>query len=274
HQRAGELAEQFSQQYPLWPYLTVAKSLELAFLQQTLGSRLAKQPRIVEIAIGEGTFSRRVFPRESCVVGLDIHPISLRKALDLPHVEGAMVCDCLDPPIVPGAFDVLIANNFLHHVTDKRGTLSRWSHRVPTLFFNECTPSWSLGLPLPWLMSRLGLRRAALVAAAFVDHLCAQDLQPRASLMALIEEQARIDRCQSYFSERTYALATTFCFLALNIGTIPEEMKRVLLRRWWRGPVLRLTTHLTTLLLRYDQHQDRSRDVFVSFAATSRSDVP
>lgn len=274
HRRAADLAEQFSQQYPLWPYLTVAKSLELAFLQQTLGPRLGAQPHIVEIAIGEGTFSRRVFPRESRIVGLDIHPISLRKAADLPHVEQAVVCDCLDPPIVPGAFDVLVANNFLHHVSDKHGTLGRWSGRVRTLVFNECTPSWSLGLPLPWLMSRLGLERAAVVVAAFVDHLCAQDLRPRATLTALIEEHARIEESASYFSERTYALATTFCFLALNIGPIPEEMKRLLLRRWWRRPVLRLTTHLTRLLLRYDQQQDRSRDVFLSFAVTSRVAVP
>lgn len=271
HRRAAELADQFSRQYPLWPYMTVAKSLELAFLEQALGPLLDGQPRIVEIAIGEGTFSRRVFPPDSNVVGLDIHPISLRKAVDLPHVKQAVVCDCLRPPVAPGAFDVLVANNFLHHVTDKRGTLSRWSERVRTLVFNECTPSWSLGLPIPWLMSRLGLRRAAEVSAAFVNHLCAQDLQPKPALMELVGESARIDRCESYFSERTYALATTFCFVALNIGTIPEEMKRILLHPWWRGPILRLTTQLTTLLLRFDQQQDRSRDVFISFVATARA---
>src|SRR5438874_2229890 len=124
---ALECVDDFVEQYPFHLYPIVCKAFELACLGNQIPDLLRQHTGFVEIAIGEGTLSSRVFPADATVVGLDLSPYSLKKAAGKSHVTQAVVCDCLAPPIREGSFDVLIANNFLHHVTQKEQTLSRWS---------------------------------------------------------------------------------------------------------------------------------------------------
>jgi hypothetical protein len=245
----------------------------LAFLEQELIPMLGRQLKVVEVAIGEGTFSARIFPPTSRIVGLDINPVSLKKASELPHVNQAVVCDCLEPPLLAGSFDVLLANNFLHHVSDKSTTLARWSELVCHVVFNESTPFWALSWPIPFLLRKVGLRKWGHQMAETFRKMAAQDLQPEPVVTGIVEEHLRIVRKESYFSERTYFLANLFCLAGLDV-VIPEEVKRVLLGKCLRSVMVRLTTALTKLLLRFDQFQDRSRDVLISYAGESKSGIP
>src|SRR5256714_6773186 len=134
-------AGEFLDQYPFHLYPIVCKAFELACLAGQIPNLLKQHSRFVEIAIGEGTLSARVFPDDATVVGLDLSPYSLKKASEKAHVKRAVVCDCLAPPIREGSFDVLIANNFLHHVTHKEETLARWSRIAAKAVFNENSPT-------------------------------------------------------------------------------------------------------------------------------------
>src|SRR5262249_28591792 len=117
--------------------------------------------RIVEIAIGEGSLSARLFDGQQSVTAVDLNPYSLVVAAQLPHVGRAIVADALHPPLGDGSFDVLVGMNFLHHVTEKRAVIGRWARVAPLLLFNEGTPYWATGWGLAYLARQLGLRRLA-----------------------------------------------------------------------------------------------------------------
>ena len=144
HDEALQHVSEFVEQYPFHLYPVVAKALELAYLKRRLanGGLIASDASIVEVAIGEGTLSARVFGSAPRVTGLDLNPHSLSFAAKLPHVRRAIVCDGIQPPIRPASFDLLLAVNFLHHVTDKRGAVQSWASIARTIVFNENTRYW------------------------------------------------------------------------------------------------------------------------------------
>jgi RNA polymerase subunit RPABC4/transcription elongation factor Spt4 len=271
HQRAAELATEFGSQYPLWPYSILIKSMAWAFLEEHLPPAAGVRTDVIELAIGEGSFSSRIFSPRDRVVGLDVNPVSLSKAAKLPHVATAVVANCLAPPIAPGSFSVLVANNFLHHVSDKGGTLAHWARIAPTILFNESTPLWSESWPVPRLLRALRLRKLARFASDLLNRLGSQDLLPEPALTALTSEHVDIVDMRTYFSENTYLFATLPCVAALNMGAVPEELKRIAHLKPFARITTRITNTLVRLLLEYDERQDRSRDVFVSYAGRSRT---
>jgi hypothetical protein len=271
HQRASELVAGFASQYPLWPYSILIKALHQAFVERQLPRHTDGPTRVLELAIGEGSFSSRIFSSNGDrIVALDINPVSLSKAAALPHVSRAIVANCLRPPISSGSFSVLLANNFLHHVSDKAGVLARWAAIAPTVVFNESTPLWSESWPVPRLLRFLRLRKSARFAADLLNRLGSQDLLSEPELTRVVSTHIDIREARTYFDENTYLFATLPCAVALNMGAVPEELKQIALRRPFRRMTTRLTVALARLLIQYDEGRDRQRDVFVSYAGASR----
>lgn len=266
----GELLNQ----YPFHLYPVVCKSFELASLGSQIPDLLKRHTRFVEIAIGEGTLSSRVFPNDARVVGLDLSPYSLKKASEKPHVKRAIVCDCLTPPVREGSFDVLIANNFLHHVTRKEETLARWSRIAEKAVFNENSPTWASGWPVPYLLRNIGRKEQAERAAARIEKESLQSLESKIQLDACVSTGFEILESISYMSERTFFYCGLFSWLMGCYGPpTPANLKRLFLTklRWLAFP---LTADVARLLIRYDQHQDRSRDSFITYICKSRNFVP
>ena len=69
HKKAAKKVPEFTTQYPMHPYPIIAKSMEMVFLQEHIRQVASKVKQgIVELAIGEGTFSNRVFSEEDKLV--------------------------------------------------------------------------------------------------------------------------------------------------------------------------------------------------------------
>lgn len=261
----------FIEQYPLHLYPVVLKSFELAFLKPELQRLRAGGARFVEMAIGEGTFSAKIFPPDAEVVGLDLNPYSLWRAAQLPHVKQAIICDCLRPPVRGGHFDALLANNFMHHVTMKEQTLANWSRVARRLIFNESTPYWAAGWATPFVLKRLGFKVAARRAADRIERDMLQHLEPMEAIDALVRREFEVVKCDTYFSERTFFLCAVYSFIMGCFGPpTPAFLKSFFLGRYMRRVTLPLTAWIAKLLIRYDQSQDRSRDVYVSYICESR----
>jgi hypothetical protein len=269
--RAIKRIPEFLEQYPFHLYPVVLKSLEFAFLEDELSRLLSRRTRFLEIAIGEGTFSGKIFPPDADVVGLDLNPYSLWKAVQLPHVKRAVICDCLRPPISGGHFDVVIANNFLHHVTMKEQTLANWSRVAPELIFNESTPYWAACWAAPFILQKMGFKRAA---QRKIDEILLNEMQhldSKEALGKLVLKDYELIESSSYFNARTFFLCATYSFIMRCYGPpTPAHLKKIFLSKSLRWFALPLTTTIAELLIRYDQYQDRSKDVYVSYVCKSK----
>jgi uncharacterized protein YbaR (Trm112 family) len=275
NQAAINNVDKFVEQYPFHLYPVVCKAFELACLKAELPKLLDLRSSTLEVAIGDGTLSSRVFPADAKVVGLDLSPYSLKKASDKPHVQLAIVCDCLNPPVLEGSFDVLIANNFLHHVTNKEQTLSRWSRIAAKAIFNENSPTWASGWTIPYLLKKLGRREEATRLVNEINSRGLQYLESKEVLDIRVAKSYEITHCDSYMSERTFFYCGLFSFLMRCQGPpTPADLKGLFLSNRLRWLVLPLTANLAKLLIRYDQHQDRSTDSFISYVCKSQNYVP
>lgn len=271
---AVDCVPKFVTQYPFHLYPIVCKAFELACLSDEL-SNLNKDTNVVEVAIGEGTLSARVFPEHVNVVGLDLSPYSLKKASRKTHVRQAIVCDCMAPPIRPGSFDVLVANNFLHHVTHKEATLAIWSGIAKKTFFNENTPYWASCWTIPYVLKKLGRKETAARVASQIERDLLQSLQSKETLNSIINKHYEILSSVSYMSERTFFYCSIFSYLIGSYGApTPSWMKDLSRSRYLGWLIVPLTIDLAKLFIRYDQHQDRKRDAFVSYSCESRNFVP
>lgn len=271
NERAIKRVPEFVEQYPLHLYPVVLKSFQFAFLEEETQLLLKHGARWIEMAIGEGTFSAKIFPPDAEIVGLDLSPYSLRKAVEMPHVKEAVICDVLRPPISGGHFDVMLANNFLHHVTEKEQTLANWSKVARKLIFNESTPYWASGWATPFMLKSLGFKSAGQRAADDIERSMIQDLEPRETLDNLVRKDYEIVQSTSYFSERTFFLCALYSFIMRCYGPpTPAYLKGLFLGRHMRRLTIPLTMDIARLLIRYDQSQDRARDAYVSYVAESR----
>lgn len=258
----------FVEQYPFHFYGIVAKSLELVFLRRNLADCAERKLQVLECAIGEGSFSAHVFPPDARVVGLDLNPNSLYWASRLPHCRQAVVCDCLEPPVRPGSFDLVVANNLLHHISNKERTLLNWARAGGRLVFNEDTEYWAKSWFPPFFLGRLGLKAASALAAAEIERHSLQALWPLKDLDELMALHFVVEQRETYLSEKTFALCGFFSFLMGVEGPpTPPTIKRLC-----NGP-LRPLTHgliatLAQLIIRYDQWQDRAKDVYVSYVCS------
>jgi hypothetical protein len=265
----------FVEQYPFHLYPIVCKAFELACLETELPKLLNDGGRVLEVAIGDGTLSSRVFPADANVIGLDLSPYSLKKASEQPHVKQAIVCDCLNPPIREGSFDILLANNFLHHVTQKEQTLARWSWLAEKAVFNENSPTWASGWPVPYMLKKLGRPEEAARKAEDIERHSLQSLEPRTQLDAHVAGSYEVIRSDSYMSERTFFFCGVFSFLMGCYGPpTPAILKSLLLSKPLRWLTLPLSADIARLLIRYDQQQDRATDSFISYVCRSRNFVP
>ena len=266
--------DEFVEQYPLHPWAIICKAFELAFLSDELSNILGKDDRIVELAIGEGTLSARVFPRDVNVVGLDLVPYSLKKAAQKPHVKQAIVCDCMVPPIQPGTFDLLVANNFLHHITNKERSIAVWSHIAEKAFFNENTPYFASAWTRPYVLEMLGRKQAAAEVSSQIERHLNQSLRSKERLDAIINKEYEIQRCVSFFSARTFFYCSIFSYILGCYGApTPLWIKQLSRWRYARRFIIWLTSDLVKLLIRFDQDQDRARDTFISYSCKSRNYV-
>jgi hypothetical protein len=265
----------FVEQYPFHLYPIVCKAFELACLETELPKLLDAGDRILEVAIGDGTLSSRVFPADANVVALDLSPYSLKKASAKPHVKQAVVCDCLNPPIREGSFQVLLANNFLHHVTQKEQTLARWSRIAEKAVFNENSPTWASGWPVPYMLKKRGRLAESARAATEIERESLQSLEPKANLDAHVAKSYEVLQSVSYMSERVFFLCGLYSYLMGCYGPpTPPTLKGPFLAKPLRWLVLPLTVDIAKLLIRYDQHQDRSTDSFISYVCRSGQYTP
>jgi ubiquinone/menaquinone biosynthesis C-methylase UbiE len=270
HNKAHEYIDGLIEQYPLHLYPVVAKALELAYLKDRLATLIENQGRILEVAVGEGTLSARLFGHERHITALDLNPYSLVKASTLEHVKRAIVCDGLNPPIREGTYDLLLSLNLLHHVTQKTATVSNWARIARILLFNENTPFWASGWTAPYLLKKLGLRKMAARKARAIEVHSLQCLEGLDKLDEHIRPHGEIKERVSFMSERTFFYASVFSFLMRCYGPpTPALLKRIFLGPLHRV-VLPLTKKLADLLIVFDAYQNRSTDTFVVFLVHSR----
>jgi len=276
HDDATLFVADLAEQYPFHLYPLVAKALELAYLRRQFGpaGRVASESRVVEVAIGEGSLSARVFGPDAQVTGLDLNPHSLAFAARLGHVRRAIVCDGIEPPIRPRSFDALLSANFLHHVTDKKRAITSWSAIARTLVFNDNTLYWASSWTVPRVLTFLGLRRLAVRAARGIEARSLQHLESRPELDREIAAVCDVIESVSFFSARSFFLCSLFSFLMRCFGPpTPAVLKRIFL-----GPLRPIAIPLTTLLARQilelDRRQDRSTDTYVFYVCRSREAWP
>jgi ubiquinone/menaquinone biosynthesis C-methylase UbiE len=264
------------EQYPMHLYPLVAKALELAYMKKRLASILREDSRVVEVAIGEGTLSARIFSESHQITGLDLNPHSLAKAARLPHVARAIVGDGLHPPIRAGAFDLLLSLNFLHHITDKRTTVANWTSIARVSLFNENTTYWASSWTIPYVLRLLGLARPANRYARRIEAFSLQHLLGRAPLEEEIRSVAQVREETSFLSERTFFLCGLFSFLMLCYGPPTPSVVKSLFLGVLRPLALPLTSSLARRLLASDAHEDRTKDTFVFFECDGkiRESVP
>jgi hypothetical protein len=271
HQQALELVDQFVAQYPWHLYPVVAKALELAFLRTRVRAALREQPRVLEIAIGDGTLSRRVFDQTDSITALDLSPYDLVRARALPHVREAVVGDGLNPPFTAGAFDLVIANNFLHHVTHKAAALARWAQLGRRLVFTENARTWATGWTVPYLLGRLGFSAAARRAADRIEEHSLQCLLGPTQLDDTVASVVDVADKETFLSEKTFFYCSLFSFWLRCYGPpTPALFKRLAIGPF-RFVVLPTTRAIGRLLIEFDAAQDRTTDSFVEFICTSRA---
>ena len=274
-QEALNCVDEFVEQYPLHLFAIVCKAFELAYLSNQLSYLFGKNKRIVELAIGEGTLSARIFPENTSVVGLDLSPYSLKKASLKTHVKQAIVCDCMTPPVRPGSFDVLVANNFLHHVTQKERSLAIWSRIADTAYFNENTPYFASSWTPPYVLEKLGRKESAARVASQTERHLNQCLKPKETLDTIISKDYEILNSISYFSARTFFYCSLFSYVFGCYGApTPPWIKELSRSRYLRWIIIPLTADVAKLLIRFDQDEDRARDTFISYSCKSRNYAP
>lgn len=275
HTRALEYVDDLVEQYPFGLYMILTKAIDMAFIKDKIAEHAGTESKIAEVAIGDGTFSARLFERGERITALEFNPYSLVKASRHGHVRRAVVCDGTRPPVKRGAFDLLMSYHFLSHVTQKETAITNWARASRLILFDECTPYWGTGMAGPYVLRKMGLRRMAdkfarKIVIQKIEHLETQD-----ELERIVRAHCELIEKGSFMNERTLFYCTVFTalqFMTSNGPTVPL-LKKISLGplRWLAVP---LTRSLATLLIRFDAFQDRSTDAMVAFFARSRECEP
>ncbi len=265
HHGALAFVDSLVEQYPMHLYPLVAKALELAYVNDRLNTILEPESRVLEIAIGEGTLSARIFGERKCVTGLDLNPHSLAKAAGLPHVERAIVGDGLHPPVRPGAFDLVLSLNFLHHITDKQTTVTNWATLASVILFNENTTYWATSWTVPLVLRGIGAAGLAARSAKRIERRSLQHLEDGSTLDREIADVAHVRQRVSFLTERTFFFCGLFSFLMLCYGPPTPAILKGLFLGPLRPLALPLTASLARLLLAFDAGGDRTKDTFVFY---------
>lgn len=274
HFGAIEHVDELAEQYPLSLYPILYKSIQISYLKQELKDKFAPDARFIEMAIGEGSLSRRFFAPDANVVALDINTRALRRAATLAHVKDAIICNIMDSPVKPGSFDGVISNNFLHHVTDKERVLNIWAGLAPIAIFNECTDEWKLSWPGPYILAKLGLHEWSARRAAGVEDKFNNTFLPEDVVDSTVESHHDIARRVSYLSKPVMSICFLFCLLQRANGPLTGEDARPILalcQGILRPLVMPATRELARLLIVWDALRNRSEDAYISYTVSSRS---
>ena len=271
HQNALNYIPEFISQYPMHLYPIIAKSLEMAFIKKNI-ENITRDIKggIVELAIGDGTFSSRIFSEKNKVVGFDLNPYSLIQSKRYPHIAQRIVADCLNPPIESGGATFIVSNNFLHHITNKKETLENWSAMARYALFNENTNYWAEGWSKPYLLKSIGLRRAALKAADRIANLSLQTLWRKAELRSLVRRFYEIQREETFFHEKIFFLCSICSALLFCYGPPTPKLQKRVMNGIFASITKRITYHMAKALIEYDSILPRDRDVFISWSLESK----
>ena len=272
HAGALDRLDLFLDQYPFHLYPLLAKSMELAFLQQQLPKVATAKTKIVELAIGDGSLSKQIYPPEAKITAVDISPFSLRFPAEMSHVGRSVISDCLAPAVASGRFDLLVTNNFLHHVSDKEGALDHIARIAERSIFNENSIYWASAWPKPFVLGRLGLRRKETQEVAAIQARFLQDLHSRSSLDKMVAERFEIEAEALFLCEKTYFLSNIFARLMGAYGPpTPGFMKRLAASSPFANRIRSVTRALAEALIRFDNEQDKTTAVFISYSCRSRT---
>jgi hypothetical protein len=120
-------------------------------------------------------------------------------------------------------------------------------------------------------LEKLGFKRAA---QRKVDEILLNEMQhldSKETLEKLVLKDYEIIEQSSYFSARTFFLCAVYSFIMRCYGPpTPAHLKKLFLSKPLRWFTLPLTSTIAELLIRYDQHQNRDEDVYVSYVCKSR----
>lgn len=271
HQKALHHIPEFISQYPMHLYPIVAKSLEMAFIKENFENMTRDLlGGIVELAIGDGTFSSRIFSGKNKITGFDLNPYSLIQTRKYRHISRRIVADCLNPPIESGGASLIMSNNFLHHITRKKETLEHWSSIARYALFNENTNYWAEGWYKPYFLNSLGLKRAAKKAAGQIANQSLQSLWRSVDLGMLVRQFYKTQREESFFHEKVFFLSSICSALLFCYGPPTPELQKRVMNGVLAPLTKKITYHLAKALIEYDAILPRDRDVFVCWALESR----
>ena len=266
YERAINFIDYFLDMYPLNLYSIVLKSLEMVFLQDHLID-FNSESTIAEIAIGEGSFSNLVFQDLGLkLIGFDISPYSLQFAAQKPHVLGTVVSDAKNPPIHSGCLDLIVSNNFLHHVSSKIDVLNHFAQTSNYVLFNESTYEWARGHPGPFTKRESGWPNIAKYLTEMECERNAQHLLSIPELNQIISQAGfQVIDCFSFLSR-----SSIYYSKILEVPVyLPVQFHEILMNSEMLIKVKELTKKLATMLIVYDYYQDRSFDAYVSYYAQS-----
>jgi len=271
HKDALLYVPEFIAQYPMHLYPILAKSLEMAFLKENL-ERLTPHLRggIVELAIGDGTLSNRIFSEQDAITGFDLNPYSLIQTKKYRHIAQRIVGDCLNPPIESEGASLILSNNFLHHITNKEETLENWSRMAPYAIFNENTNYWAEGWLKPTLLKRMGLKKAAEKAVDHIANHSLQTLWKKAELVSLVRRFYDVKREAAFFHEKVFFLSAVCSALLFCYGPPTPELQKNVMNGILSPLTRRLTSQMAKALIKYDAILPRDRDVFICWALESK----
>lgn len=272
HMEATENVSQFISQYPMHLYPIIAKSMEMVFLKKNIRQVVSKvKEGIVELAIGEGTFSSRIFSSDDKLVGFDLNPYSLIHTKRYKHITKRVVADCRNPPIGFCGASFIVCNNFLHHITDKENAIKSWAKIAPYAIFNENTIYWASGWVKPFTLKLVGLNNAAKKETRHMEEHSLQTLWKKEELRSLINQYYDIYEEVSFFNEKAFLLSAVCSALLFCYGPpTPEIQKRVMNSLF--GPITKLFTyHIAKTLIEYDAILPRDRDTFICWLVKSKA---
>ncbi len=271
HREAIKNISEFISQYPMHLYPIIAKSMEMAFLKENIRQIVSRvKEGIVELAIGEGTFSSRIFLSDDKLVGFDLNPYSLIHTKRYKHITKRVVADCRNPPIGFCGASFIICNNFLHHVTDKENTVKNWAQMAPYAIFNENTSYWASGWVKPFTLKLLGLNNVAEKEARRIENHSLQTLWKREELRSLIQQHYEIYEECSFFNEKVFSLSAVCSTLLFCYGPPTPDLQKRLMNTLF-GPITRFFTyHIAKALIEYDAISTRDKDTFICWLVRSK----
>jgi len=261
--------------YPFQPYPLLCKALELAFLQQELPKVATASSKIIELAIGDGSLSQHIYPAGSRIVAVDVSPFSLRVSAAMPHVRQAIISDCINPAVASGTFDLLVTNNFLHHVTDKEGVLDHIARIADRAIFNENSTYWASAWPKPFLLGKIGMKRREAQTIKDLKTRFLQDLRSRSEVDRIVSERFEVQAETAYLCENTFFLCGIFSRLMGVYGPPAPGYLKHMVQTPILGPLIRSSTRALGLeLIRLDSCQDKRTAAFISYSCRSKTFKP